>query len=311
MIMKLTIMKNISKGWLIILMSVLSLSGFAQQDPQYSMHLLNGMSIHPGYAGSLGGISANVLYRSQWSGMAGAPKTISANAQMRYFKDQLGTGIQFFNDRIGVFNRTSVSVAQAYHLRLDPLTIAFGLQTSYQQFSANLTDTNPVDVQDPVFGSNVSKSIFNFGAGVYAYSDKFWFGASMPYFLKSKWNDGLGTIDPYLANHWFVSGGGILDVSIFQIKPSMMIKKSSNAPVAFETGCSVYAFSKFGLGVNYRIKDALMFIGEFQVNDNFKLAYCYDKTTSALRSFNNGTHEILLRYTMNNGGKATSSPRLF
>ncbi len=309
--MKLFNMRNTIIGWLMIGISALSLNVFAQQDPQYSMHLLNGMSVHPGYAGSLGGISANVLYRNQWSGMDGAPKTISANAQMRYFKDQLGTGIQFFNDKIGLFNRASVSVAQAYHLRLDPLTVSFGLQTSYQQFSGNLSEATPVDVTDPSFATNISKSIFNFGAGVYAYSDKFWFGASMPYFLKSKWSDGVGTIDPFLANHWFVSGGGVLDVSIFQIKPSMMIKKSSAAPVAFETGCSVYAFSKFGLGVNYRIKDALMFIGEFQINDNFRLAYGYEQTTSGLRSFNNGTHEILLRYNLNNGGKATSSPRLF
>jgi type IX secretion system PorP/SprF family membrane protein len=309
--MKLFNMRNTITGWLMIGISALSLNVFAQQDPQYSMHLLNGMSVHPGYAGSLGGISANVLYRNQWSGMDGAPKTISANAQMRYFKDQLGTGVQFFNDKIGLFNRASVSVAQAYHLRLDPLTVSFGLQTSYQQFSGNLADANPVDIADPSFLGNVSKSIFNFGAGVYAYSDKFWFGASMPYFLKSKWSDGIGTIDPFLANHWFVSGGGVLDLSIFQIKPSMMIKKSSAAPLAFETGCSVYAFSKFGLGVNYRIKDALMFIGEFQINDNFRLAYGYEQTTSGLRSFNNGTHEILLRYNLNNGGKATSSPRLF
>jgi type IX secretion system PorP/SprF family membrane protein len=309
--MKLFNMRNKITGWLMIGISALSLNVFAQQDPQYSMHLLNGMSVHPGYAGSLGGISANVLYRNQWTGMDGAPKTVSANAQMRYFKDQLGTGIQFFNDKIGLFNRASVSVAQAYHLRLDPLTVSFGLQTSYQQFSGNLSEATPVDVTDPTFANNISKSIFNFGAGVYAYSDKFWFGASMPYFLKSKWSDGVGTIDPFLANHWFVSGGGVLDWSIFQIKPSMMIKKSSAAPVAFETGCSVYAFSKFGLGVNYRIKDALMFIGEFQINDNFRLAYGFEHTTSGLRSFNNGTHEILLRYNLNNGGKATSSPRLF
>ena len=183
--------------------------------------------------------------------------------------------------------------------------------TSMLQVPTPLMVMSSARISCSVLKGNVSKSIFNFGAGVYAYSDKFWFGASMPYFLKSKWSDGVGTIDPFLANHWFVSGGGVLDVSIFQIKPSLMIKKSSAAPVAFETGCSVYAFSKFGLGVNYRIKDALMFIGEFQINDNFRLAYGYEQTTSGLRNFNNGTHEILLRYNLNNGGKATSSPRLF
>ncbi len=283
----------------------------AQQDPQYSMHYLNGMAIHPGYAGSLGGVSANVLYRNQWTGLTGAPKTFSANAQMRYFKDQLGTGLIFFNDQIGVFSRNAVNVAQAYHVRLDDLTVSFGLQASFQQFSGNLTATKPVEAGDQAFAANVSKSILNFGSGVYVYSDQFWFGFSIPYFLKSKWSNGVESVDPYLTNHMFISGGGVLRAGAFQFKPSMLVKKSYQSPYSIEAGCTVYAFSKFGLGANYRLNDALEFIGEFQIDDNLRLAYGFERTLSNLQAFNNGTHEIMLRYHFNNGGRAISSPRLF
>ena len=283
----------------------------AQQDPQYSMHYLNGMAIHPGYAGSLGGVSANVLYRNQWTGLTGAPKTFSANAQMRYFKDQLGTGLIFFNDQIGVFSRNAVNVAQAYHVRLDDLTVSFGLQASFQQFSGNLTATKPVEAGDQAFAANVSKSILNFGSGVYVYSDQFWFGFSIPYFLKSKWSNGVESVDPYLTNHMFISGVGVLRAGAFQFKPSMLVKKSYQSPYSIEAGCTVYAFSKFGLGANYRLDDALEFIGEFQIDDNLRLAYGFERTVSNLQAFNNGTHEIMLRYHFNNGGRAISSPRLF
>ncbi len=307
------IIRNFNMRTIVLFMviSLASLVGYAQQDPQYSMHFLNGMSIHPGYAGSLGGVSANVLYRNQWTGLAGAPKTISANAQMRYFKDQLGTGLVFFNDQIGVFSRNAVNVAQAYHVRLDEVTVSFGLQASFQQFSGNLTSTKPVEAGDQAFAANVSKSILNFGSGVYAYSDKFWFGFSIPYFLKSKWNNGVESVDPYLANHMFISGGGILRAGAFQFKPSMLVKKSYQSPYSIEAGCTVYAFSKFGLGANYRLNDALQFIGEFQIDDNMRLAYGFERTVSNLQAFNNGTHEIMLRYHFNNGGKAVTSPRLF
>jgi type IX secretion system PorP/SprF family membrane protein len=298
---------------LFMVISLASVVSMAQQDPQYSMHYLNGMAIHPGYAGSLGGVSANVLYRNQWTGMTGAPKTFSANAQMRYFKDQLGTGLVFFNDQIGVFSRNAVNVAQAYHVRLDELTVSFGLQASFQQLSGNLTSLKPVEADDKAFAANVSKSALNFGSGVYAYSDKFWFGFSIPYFLKSKWTqiDNGDVVDPYLVNHMFISGGGVLRAGAFQFKPSMLVKKSYQSPYSIEAGCTVYAFSKFGLGANYRLGDAVEFIGEFQIDDNLRLAYGFERTVSNLQAFNNGTHEIMLRYHFNNGGKAVTSPRLF
>ena len=48
---------------------------FAQQDSQYTQYMYNTMMINPAYAGSRGSTSIFALYRNQWVGLDGAPKT--------------------------------------------------------------------------------------------------------------------------------------------------------------------------------------------------------------------------------------------
>ncbi|MGB5782363.1 MAG: type IX secretion system membrane protein PorP/SprF, partial [Eudoraea sp.] len=51
----------------------------AQQDAQYTQYMYNTVSVNPAYAGSRGHMSIAGLYRSQWVGLDGAPKTQTFN----------------------------------------------------------------------------------------------------------------------------------------------------------------------------------------------------------------------------------------
>ena len=55
------------------------LSARGQQDAQYTQYMYNTVSVNPGYAGSRGHLSLAALYRSQWVGLGGAPKTQTFN----------------------------------------------------------------------------------------------------------------------------------------------------------------------------------------------------------------------------------------
>ena len=70
-------------------------SGFAQQDPQYSLNMLNHMTINPGYAGSQDAIEVNGLFRQQWMGFEGAPNTqvFNVNAPFKLFGKKHGAGL--------------------------------------------------------------------------------------------------------------------------------------------------------------------------------------------------------------------------
>ena len=96
-----------------------SLSLWAQQDAQYSLYMYNALNVNPAYAGSTPGMTANMLYRYQWLGIEGAPKTLAANFNTRYGQERLGTGVSIINDRIGLFNRNQIQIAQSYQLRME------------------------------------------------------------------------------------------------------------------------------------------------------------------------------------------------
>ncbi|WP_435264314.1 type IX secretion system membrane protein PorP/SprF [Tenacibaculum sp. nBUS_03] len=48
---------------------------YSQQDPQYTQYMFNTMSVNPAYVGSKGHTMINVLARTQWVGIDGAPDT--------------------------------------------------------------------------------------------------------------------------------------------------------------------------------------------------------------------------------------------
>src|SRR5947207_3968414 len=51
------------------------LPGFAQQDPQFSQHMFTKLYYNPGFAGANDAICGTLLYRNQWTGFGGEPKT--------------------------------------------------------------------------------------------------------------------------------------------------------------------------------------------------------------------------------------------
>ncbi|RZK51316.1 MAG: type IX secretion system membrane protein PorP/SprF, partial [Pedobacter sp.] len=49
----------------------------AQQDAQYSQYIFNGIYINPAYAGYKENLNLHMFYRNQWTGIDGAPKSMS------------------------------------------------------------------------------------------------------------------------------------------------------------------------------------------------------------------------------------------
>jgi type IX secretion system PorP/SprF family membrane protein len=60
---------------ILLVMSLIGLVSYSQQDAQYTQYMYNTETINPAYAGSRGVLSIFGLYRTQWIGLDGAPKT--------------------------------------------------------------------------------------------------------------------------------------------------------------------------------------------------------------------------------------------
>ena len=102
----------------IIVMMLISASGFAQQNAPYSQYIFNELIINPAYAGTKQLINLNGTYLSQWTGFSGAPSTQTVSVDGPIGQN-MGLGLHFINDRIGAQSQQGLFGSYAYILRFN------------------------------------------------------------------------------------------------------------------------------------------------------------------------------------------------
>jgi type IX secretion system PorP/SprF family membrane protein len=298
---------------LLLLMPML---GWSQQDPQYSLYMFNGLALNPAYAGSTAGIIAGINYRSQWLGVNGAPRTTTANIHGRYGQEKLGTGLFVSNDQIGIFKRNQIRMAQAYHLRLKKLIIGMGIQANYEQMSAGFASAhynNGSGDVDNAFLADQTYSNLNFGAGLYVYNNKFWLGYSAPSLIRQEWSKtSLGNMSAYQSFHHYCTGGYVFNYGRkWTYKVMGLVKLHDSLTPSVDAGMMAYYGSTVGFGVSNRLNDAWIAMAEFQLGDYARIIYSFDYTSSFLKSYSNGTHELMIKFFLSSNYRGQVSPRLF
>ena len=108
--LKTTAMRTLLFGWSLMMVT----TGFAQQDPQFSMNMHNKLYPNPGVAGSGDAICATILGRHQWMGFAGKPETylLSIHAPVRPLFG--GVGLTIISDKLGSENTFGLKAAYSF-----------------------------------------------------------------------------------------------------------------------------------------------------------------------------------------------------
>ena len=65
------------------------------------------------------------------------------------------------------------------------------------------------------------------------------------------------------------------------------------------------------LGVSYRTEDAIVALIELQLSKKFRLGYSYDFTTTNVKNYSSGSHEIMLGYDFGYDIMKVKTPRYF
>ncbi|MFM7729090.1 MAG: type IX secretion system membrane protein PorP/SprF, partial [Flavobacteriales bacterium] len=64
----------------------------------------------------------------------------------------------------------------------------------------------------------------------------------------------------------------------------------------FDFNANLLINNRFWVGGGYRLEDAVIIMAGIDLVPNLKLGYSYDFTTSAIRTYSTGTHEVMLGY---------------
>lgn len=281
--------------------------------------MFNTQLFNAGYVGASQAHTFNLLQRKQWVGFDGAPVSQSLSYGTPVNQKRLAYGFSAVNDKIGPLRNNSFAADVAYHLLLNGSNkvLSLGLKLSLNSFNLNSDELNLNQSQDPLF---ISESIGfkpNIGTGIYYYTDKFYAGVSTPYFFENK---ELGQ-----KRHIYFTSG--LLINLFrdvQLRPSTLIKMTKGVPVNLDLSTLLIFKDQFWLGGNLRstYKDLFPtadtgggFGGIFGINlsDNIMVSYAYSYSLGNRTGvFNNGTHEIILRYNLRKAVNALiDSPRYF
>ena len=306
-------MKQLKK--IMALLALVSISANAQQDPQYTNYMYNTININPAYAGSRGALSIFGLHRSQWVGLEGAPTTNSFSVNTPIADSKVGLGVSFVNDALGVMDENTLSVDFSYTLDLNNRgsKLSFGLKGSANLLNVAYSDLNKYNPNDPQILNDVSNEFTpNIGAGIYWHTEKSYVGFSVPSFLEStRYNNNIqSTMQQKM--HYYLMGGHVFEINpTLKFKPAFLLKAVEGAPLQADITGNFLIHDKFTIGGAYRWDAAWSALVGFQVTDGMFIGYSYDSDIKALRNYNNGSHEIFVRFELFNKYRRVNSPRFF
>jgi type IX secretion system PorP/SprF family membrane protein len=121
-----------------------------------------------------------------------------------------------------------------------------------------------------------------------------------------------GKLDHYFTQHYYLHAGKVFPLTAsLDLKPSTLVKYTPNAPVEADVNCNLLFQERIWFGVGYRTGDAVVGMLEYQVNPMLRIGYAYDMTTSKLRNYTSGSHEVMLGMDFGKEPIRIKTPRYF
>jgi len=192
--------------------------------------------------------------------------------------------------------------------------LALGVKGGFTFQDIDFLSLSIDQAEDPLFAENLNEVYPNFGVGAFYYTDNFYVGLSMPNMLETrhfKKRNGLIT-SASEKMHYFLTSGYVFEISDdLKLKPTVMLKAVSGAPLSIDMTINALLFDKIEGGLAWREGDALSAMLSFYVAKNMRIGYAYDYTLTNLGAFNTGSHEVFLLYDVDLSRGDLKSPRFF
>lgn len=302
------------KSYLIgIVLWLVSLSAYAQQDPQFTQFMYNQLVFNPAFAGTTENLKFTLFDRLQWTGsrFENAPVSQTFSANMPFKEGQMGGGLHLFNDKVGIEKNFSLLGSYAYHLDVKSGLLGMGMQLGFKQYRVNQSDIVAYDKMDPIINQGINAPLLpEIGMGfLYRHKDDlFYAGISSLHLTQSKIKYTNDFANSKLLRHFYFTGGYNYQVTTdILVKPNLLLNFVSGAPFQAQIGTIGEYKQMVWLGLNYRTGAAFAVnvgVNADKISEKFKekiqIGYSFDYVTiSKIPRFRNmGSHEIFLTYEL-------------
>ncbi len=286
------------------LLSLVSL-GYAQGEPQYTQYMYNIGSFNPAYVGTVKYAEIAAAYRAQWVSVPGAPRTIRFGANLPFFNKKNGLGLNIINDELGPSTQTYFDLAYSFQVKLtDNTKLSFGLDIGGALLNVDYSKGSFESANEPLLNLQYSfKSFYpTIGSGLFLYGKNWYTGVSVPNVLNgATYNTDVSVFIEDKARFNFI-GGYVFDLSSqLKFKPAILLNSVAGLPLNTNISTNFLISDVVSLGVSYRWNNALSGMAGIQISRGAFLGYAYDSTTNGFSGYNNGSHEVILKFYLRNG----------
>ncbi|MFM2337311.1 MAG: hypothetical protein RL115_504 [Bacteroidota bacterium] len=275
----------------------------SQQLQTSSLYDMQGIIHNPSTAGVKGGM-VGASYRTQWSGISGAPKTATVFGSTELTDLKIGLGGYLYTDKTGPTARTGLQLAFAKHIATgNNGKFSLGIEAKGQQYSLDRAKLTATLGSDPAIGTSENRFVFDAGFGISYTNDKLQVGASVSHLIQSKLNFYTGNLsrneEARLYRHYVFHGSykWTVDEST-SLTPHVMVMYLPNAPTEVNAGIRVEHKETFWWGLGFRARQSALLSAGVHLNKKFTLGYAFDIYQTPLSVYDAGAnaHELLLRY---------------
>lgn len=273
----------------------------AQQLPQYSQWNTHQFALNPAHAGIKNCIDLQTLFRSQWVGLEGAPKSgfLTASFPIKTKRKKLlaarhGMGLKFENDRIGQMQSNRFNLAYAGHFNFSRENrLSLGLYGGVVQYGINNATVSTID-PDPTVAKEASFLRPDATFGAWWNSENYYLGLAVSNLIPYNWEIGQSARS---TMHIMLNAGYRMSINEkFAVLPGIIFRQTFIAPTSLDMNLNVDFKNTFGIGIGYRNIDAVILTAYLKISQRFSIQYSYDITTSGLRNVSNGTHEVSIGF---------------
>ncbi len=272
-----------------------------QLTPVTNHYVLNPLRINPSYAGSRGGLSVAAFYRQQWVGLNGAPRTMSLELDAPVLSDKLGLGLFVVNDKIGVTKQTEVMTSYAFRISVGSGTLALGLGAGLVATNTAWSELIVLDPGDDYF--LIDSKVFvvpDFSFGTYYSGKNYFLSFSIPRLLGYRFdfdkNKYSLRVEPGNYNYVVNTGYMFPLGAKARMMPSALVSYSPGDRLLYDGSLHFILYDRVWFGATYRSTGSVTALAQFAINNQLKMAYSYDFDFGKLGTYNNGSHEVMLRY---------------
>lgn len=291
----------------------LNISIFAQQSPNLTHFMFNKNVFNPSTIADGDELCVSAFYRSQWTGIDGAPVLMGVNAAMPKLTKNMGVGLAVYNDKLGKYNRIQIEGNYAYSIYLKDAIFSMGLKVGVLNMS--LSDLNFVTPEteagnDPdIFYGKTSSWAPNFGIGFQYMAKKWYVGFSILNLLEQN-NSFDEVIISQKRQYYFTSGYTIRLNSAFKIIPNIMLRTDMSA-YQFDLNVNAEIYENLIVGSTYRWQDSASILLGYSLLEDLKLYYSYDFGVNKIGSFSQsgGSHELSVKYCFSFAEKVKKSKK--